>query len=278
MKKFPLDKIENSHQISPNSVPYPEGARLRDRRSRKKQKRASDSPPQYTLVGISQNLLSFYRWVPLPPKLATVVNRLIQNLLNLWGPCMLWTPRIWFQKGKKMSTLHPITYPTCHPHRPFVAPSLLSFWVHPSVVHLKKLGQSCFENLVFLEKSWSGWLFPSQSCSPLLFVFRLLWFRTCACSCYCCFFILYCAFGPVGVFCLSENWEVGDDGFRNEFDYRCYWVWDECNIYYICLHKNNLWEAPQGGITAHVRDWIRDWSWAGTVQLSLCWVFFIFGW
>lgn len=176
---------------------------------------------------------------------------------------MLWTPRIWFQKGKKMGTLHPITYPTCHPQRPFVAPSLLDF-----PVHLKKLGQSCFEKLLFLEKSWSG------SNSVFFFFFSL--------------FSVVCVWelGGVLVIVVSSScivlldlwvcflfWELGvgsrkleiDEEFSNEFDYRCYWVWDECNIYCLCLHKNNLWEAPQGGITAHVRDWIKDWSWTGTI-------------
>lgn len=95
-----------------------------------------------------------------------------------------------------------------------------------------------------------------------------------------CFVILFCLLELLLFFHLGfllvyfvcmifffENWEVGDNEYRYESDYNYYWVRDECNIYCICLHKNNLWEAPQGWIATHVRDWIKDWPWTGIILL-----------
>lgn len=46
---------------------------------------------------------------------------------------------------------------------------------------------------------------------------------------------------------------VGDVGW-DEFDYYCYWVWDECHFYCVCMHKIDMWEAPRGRVAADVRN------------------------
>lgn len=116
----------------------------------------------------------------MPPKLATVVNRQIENLLNLWGPSMLWDPTNMIPKGQENWTLHPITYPHLSSPPSVRGPKSSQSSSPPSVVHLKKLGQSCFENLLFLEKSWSG--------SNSVFIFSL--------------FSVFCVFENLWVFLL----------------------------------------------------------------------------